>query len=105
MVNSTKGLNDELEVVPLTSGALPQLELPTIAKLLVAENEKLPNGQPNDWNAKKSLKLIRKYDPTYETDDEAEKKQTPRRRRVKIAQCLGLTGTQMSMGAMTLNFT
>jgi len=105
MANSTKGRDDELEIVPLTSGALPQHELPTIAKLHVAGNEKLPNGQSNDWNAKKSLKLIREYDPGYATDDENEEKQTSRRRRVKIAQCLGLTGTQMSMGAMTLNFT
>jgi hypothetical protein len=104
MTNSTKGRDDELEIVPLANGHLPESSMPTIAKLLVAGNEKLPNGAVNDWNAKKSLKLIREYDPAYETDDESAETTTSRKRRLKIAQCLGLTGPQLSMGAMTMTY-
>lgn len=104
MANSNKTRDDVLERVPLSSGAHPDNEYPTIAKLLVAGNEKLPSGVPNDWNAQKSLRLIREYDPAYETDDEGAVNVTSRRRRLKLAQHLGLSTSQLNMSMTSLYF-
>jgi hypothetical protein len=102
-LNSCKGRDEPLEPVKTREGREPTSPLPTIEKLLVAGNEKLPSGTFNDWNAKKSLKLIREYDPGYETDEE-EAVQTSLKRRLVLSQHLGITPTQLNIAALTLNF-
>jgi hypothetical protein len=56
-VNSMKGCDEVLDPVPLPNGDLCTAEYPTIAKLIVAGNERLPSSGGvevpvrNDWNA------------------------------------------------------
>ena len=62
---------------------------------MVSESESLLGGQHNNWNAKKSLELIREYDPGYATDND----DTPdhsRKRRLTLAKLLGVTTMQLN---------
>jgi hypothetical protein len=95
-----------LERVFTEDGREPEGAFPTIEKLLVSGNMKLPSSNTkNNWNAKKSLKLIRQYDPGYETDDETEEYTTSRKRRlVALGQHLGLMPAQLNMAVLTMNF-
>jgi len=102
--NASKTSDEPLVPVPLPNGELPRNDYPTIAELIVSGNEKLPCGVSNDWNAQKSLKLIREYDPTYETDDETASDVTSRRRRLKLAQHLGLTPAQLNTAMTAIYF-
>lgn len=104
MSNSLKGKNEILDKVP-TIGPdgkekEPNLEYPTIAMLIVAGNEKIPGtDEKNTWNAKKSLALIKEYEPGYETDEEETVPSA--RRRIKLAQCLGISPSQINLAATT----
>ena len=99
--NSAKGRDEVLVIVPKMNGELPTIEYPVIEHLLVAENERLPSGTANTWNAGKSLSLIREYDPGYETDDTGgETRSSPRR--LKVAQLLGITNAQLTFGLLAL---
>ncbi|KAL6074718.1 hypothetical protein QOT17_004110 [Balamuthia mandrillaris] len=90
--NMTKGPYEPLEKVLNQEGALPPIYPPSYSSLLVAGNERNAAG----WKAKQSLALIRFYDPEYESDEEAPT--TSRRRRVKLASCLGITPSQLNLG-------
>ena len=92
--NATCARDEILVKVPLTDGSFPISDYPqTIANLAVSES--LPSGQQNNWNAKKSLELIREYDPGYATDND----DTPdlsRKRRLTLAKLLGVTTMQLN---------
>ena len=94
--NATCTRDEILVKVPLTDGSFPISDYPqTISNLVVSGNESLPSGQQNNWNAKKSLELIREYDPGYATDND----DTPdlsRKRRLTIAKLLGVTTMQLN---------
>lgn len=99
--NSTKGRVEPLVVVPKPDGLAPMSEYPVIEELLVAGNETLPSGRTNSWSAKKSLHLIREYEPGYITEgEEGEGRSRPRR--LKVAQLLGITSAQLSFGLLAL---
>lgn len=102
--NSTLGRDDALQRVPLPDGTLPLGEYPvSLAALLVAGNESLPNGQLNTWNAKKSRDLLIQYDPNYETDGEVEELSTrSRNRRLRLARVLGVTRAQLNFAQLSL---
>ena len=69
--NSCVGRDDRLMVVASLHGDVEQGYFPlTLAHLLVAGNETLPNGEPHDWNMDRSLTLLRLYDPDYATGDD-----------------------------------
>jgi hypothetical protein len=99
--NSAKGRKEILAIVPKMNGELPTIEYPVIEHLLVAENERLPSGTANTWNAGKSLSLIREYDPGYETDDTGGETRS-RKRSLKVAQLLGITNAQLTLGLLAL---
>jgi hypothetical protein len=105
MSNSLKGKNEPLEKVPIVGAngkerPVDGVEYPTIAMLIVAGNERIPGTEmTNNWNAKKSLKLIREYDPGYATDEETEV--ISAKRRLKVAQCLGVSPSQINLAATT----
>jgi len=113
-LNAAKPRDEILERVPLPdsngeekyprdTGNFEAGKKITLSHLLVAGNEKLPSGETNVWNANKSLSLIREYDPGYLTDDE-DAPATSRKRRLKLAQCLGITPTQLNMSSMQINW-
>ena len=105
MANAGIGRDQALTVVPLDDGTNPQVEIPsTISHLLVAGNEILPNGQHNNWNKRKSLALLRAYDPQYETDDESDNEvsQRSQNRRLRVAKVLGVTKQQLNFAQMNL---
>jgi hypothetical protein len=100
--NAACSKEDTLKKVPLSDGTVPLSESPqTILNLLVAGKEKLPNGQENIWNSKKSLELIREYDPGYETD-EGTNGIFSRKRRLKLAMLLGVTSTQLNIAQLSM---
>ena len=103
-INSTLGRDDPLQRVPLPDGTLPIGEYPSsLAALLVAGNESLPNGQPNTWNARKSRDLLIQYDPNYETDDDIEEVSTrSRNRRLRLARVIGVTRAQLNFAQLSL---
>ena len=103
--NSTLGRDDRLRIVPLLDGSDPIAEFPsTLAQLIVAGNELLPNGLTNTWNRNKSLLLLRAYDPTYETDEDQNDEQSRRSRdrRLRVAQRIGVTRSQLNFAQMSL---
>lgn len=101
--NSLKGKNEPLEKVPIVGANGKErpvdMEYPTIAMLIVAGNERIPGTEMTNWNAKKSLKLIREYDPGYATDEETDV--VSAKRRLKLAQCLGVSPSQINLAATT----
>eukprot|EP01126_Amoeba_proteus_P025812 TRINITY_DN2564_c0_g1_i6.p2 TRINITY_DN2564_c0_g1~~TRINITY_DN2564_c0_g1_i6.p2 ORF type:complete len:227 (-),score=20.30 TRINITY_DN2564_c0_g1_i6:173-853(-) len=102
LTNSTKRWDENLVFVPLADGTLPSGDIPTIEQLLVSGREKLPSsGDLNPWNAKKSLILLRQYDPGYETDEE-EELATSRRRRISLGRHLGITPTQFNLASQLI---
>lgn len=103
-INSTLGRDDALQRVPLPDGTLPIGEYPaSLATLLVAGNESLPNGQLNTWNVTKSRDLLRQYDPDYETDDDVEEGSTrSRNRRLRLARVIGVTRAQLNFAQLSL---
>jgi len=102
--NSLKGRDDVLTFVPLANGRMPSAATPrTLSSLLVSGNETLPDAAgPACWNREKSLALIREYDPTYESDGSGDELVSSRRRRLKVAQCLGITRAQLNFAQMEL---
>jgi hypothetical protein len=103
--NSTLGRDDRLRVVPLSDGSDPIPEFPsTLAQLIVAGNELLHNGLANTWNSNKSLLLLRAYDPTYETDEDQNDEQSRRSRdrRLRVAQRIGVTRSQLNFAQMSV---
>jgi hypothetical protein len=99
------GRNDRLQKVPLLDGSFPTGEFPeTLAQLLVAGNERLPDGTPNSWNATKSRILLLQYDPDTESDGEElqELSGRSRDRRLRLARAIGVTQSQLNFGQLAL---
>jgi outer membrane murein-binding lipoprotein Lpp len=62
-----------------------------LGELFVAGNETNPiDGNSCEWNSAKSRRLINFYEPEYESDGE-EGLVTSKKRRAKVAECLGIT--------------
>lgn len=67
-----------------------------LGDLITAGNERSAgSGKKNAWNAKKSLDLIRFYDPGYETDEE-NAEQSSRKRIITLARHLGISSAQLN---------
>ena len=99
--NAACSKDDTLKKVPLSDGSFPVNDCPqSVLNLLVAGNESLPNGQGNNWNARKSLDLIKEYEPGYETDENAPN--LSRKRRLKLAMLLGVTSTQLNIAQLSM---
>ena len=99
--NAACSKDDTLRKVPLSDGSFPVNDCPqSVLNMLVAGNESLPNGQGNNWNARKSLDLIREYEPGYETDENASN--LSRKRRLKLAMLLGVTSTQLNIAQLSM---
>ena len=100
--NALIGANDPIVIVPLPNGDNPKSKYPaTIYSLVVADNETLPDGSQNTWNAINSLNLIKEYDPGYETDIMSDNttvlETSSRKRRLKLMKCLGITAYQINI--------
>ncbi|KAJ3038750.1 hypothetical protein HDV00_000324 [Rhizophlyctis rosea] len=102
--NSALGREDEILPVPKADGQMPSVAVPkTIMELLVAGNEKLPNGRENSWNKSKSAALLREYgEEDYDTETESEITDHARVRRLKVARRLGITRSQLNFAQLTL---
>jgi hypothetical protein len=101
------GREDEIEFVPNQDGKLPPSKIVpwSIQVLIVAGNEKRPclPGQEKKrthWNKKKSKQLLQFYGEKCESDSEDE--ETSWMRRLRVAQKLGITRTQLNFAQMTL---
>ena len=98
--NSTKGRDEALDHVPFPlraeivgEGVMP----PSLAHLAVAGNETLPNGDRNTWNARKSKDLLKTYGDQSESEGEVEESHpTARKRRIRLARCIGITAAQLN---------
>jgi len=107
-INSTRSREEPLVKVPFPDGTLPpDADYPnSLAHLLVAGNEKLPNGQRNGWDMKKSKYLLKKYNATGALSDsdggEDEHSQRSRNRRLTLARLLGVTAAQLNFAQLTL---
>ena len=99
--NAACSKDDTLKKVPLSDGSFPVNDCPqSVLNLIVAGNESLPNGEVNNWNARKSLDLIKEYEPGYETDENAPN--LSRKRRLKLAMLLGVTSTQLNIAQLSM---
>ena len=105
--NASADRGDLLVSVPRPNGCNPDCAYPKcIMALLVAGNEKLPDGSNNDWNQKKSVRLLRQYG---EDDGEASDSETKngnsltsRVVRLKVARVLGITHAQLNYAQLSL---
>eukprot|EP00919_Chromeraceae_sp_WS-2016_P006599 GHVR01015504.1.p1 GENE.GHVR01015504.1~~GHVR01015504.1.p1 ORF type:complete len:156 (-),score=6.52 GHVR01015504.1:94-561(-) len=105
--NSRKEFDQTLEAVLNDSGESPPTDLGltelTPSHFLVAGNERLPGGGPNDWNRNRSRAALRFYDiqgvfsDTSDMDTINEDRQSSRIARVKLAGKLGLTKAQLNV--------
>ena len=101
--NGQIGRSEHLARVPLTDGTYPVAEFPeTIANLLVAGNEKLPDGRDNTWNKQKSRALLAIFGDESGNDTDREDGPTSRRQRIKVAKIMGVTQTQLNFAQLTL---
>ena len=105
--NSHVSRNDPLMPVPNNQGRYPEddkVEMPpNLISLMVSGNEALPDGDVrNTWNRTKSLKLLQFYGDPAETDNEDEQTSRSRNRRLRVANKLGVTRTQLNFAQMTL---
>jgi len=106
-LNSLKGRMDQLEIVPNKEGQLPTASPNCVCELIVAGNESLPDTNTrNTWNAKKSKRLLLFYgiqDEESEAEDtDAIKPDLARARRLKVAQAVGVSRTQLNYAQLTL---
>eukprot|EP00735_Rhodelphis_limneticus_P011694 TRINITY_DN4829_c0_g1::TRINITY_DN4829_c0_g1_i1::g.998::m.998 TRINITY_DN4829_c0_g1::TRINITY_DN4829_c0_g1_i1::g.998 ORF type:complete len:179 (-),score=11.25,Matrilin_ccoil/PF10393.4/0.2,Matrilin_ccoil/PF10393.4/1.7e+02,RmuC/PF02646.11/0.1 TRINITY_DN4829_c0_g1_i1:108-602(-) len=106
MENSYLTRDEKLVLVPNEAGDFPSADYPeTLSQLLVAGNEKLPNGQKNGWNRDKSKKLLRFYGEASQSgsdNDDSELSQRSRDRRLRLARKLGITPAQLNFGILSL---
>lgn len=102
--NASCGRDDPLLCFPPLPGQQPVEYPPTIAHLIVAGNESLPNGTKNSWNKEKSAALLQSLDPGYHTEDDTDGEFSPRsrNRRLKVAKVLGITRAQLNFAQLTL---
>jgi len=110
--NSLLGRADRLKEVPNKQGVLPSQANPpppyprTLAHLLVAGNEMLPDEDEHArWNKDKSKALLRFYDAVdseSENEDptESERNGRSRRRRLRVVQEIGITKSQLNFANM-----
>ncbi len=101
--NSSVSRSEGLRKVPLPGGAVPPVDFPTcIMELVVAGDEKLPDGTKNTWNHKKSKALLQAYgeDSGTESDPDGEQSETAQRARWKVARCLGVTQVQLNFALL-----
>ena len=101
--NAQVGRSENLAWVPLNDGTFPVAEFPeTIANLLVAGNEKLPDGRDNTWNKRKGRALLAAFGDDSDNDTDREDGPTSRRQRIKVAKIMGVTQTQLNFAQLTL---
>ena len=96
---------EKLVKVPKPDGKLPTGAYPdTILNLLVAGNEKLPDGTTNTWNKKKSCALLQQYevDVGDMSDGENENTELSRTRRLKLVRVLGVSQAQLNYAQLSL---
>ena len=89
--------------VPNSRGEAPSVFPDNIMMLLVAGNEKLPNGETNSWNKKKSQQLLKFYGQE-DSDSESESEYTPtsRERRLNVAKQIGASKAQLNFAQLSL---
>lgn len=103
--NSLSTRQDALVKVPLDNGQAPVGDFPcNLCELLVAGNEKLPNGQVNTWNRKKSKQLLQQYGDQGSDSSQDEDEHAPRSRelRLSLARRLGITTAQLNFAQLVL---
>ncbi|KXZ49039.1 hypothetical protein GPECTOR_23g126 [Gonium pectorale] len=103
--NSAAARTAKLVGVSCENGRMPDGDFPTtIMELLVAGNEKLPDGSQNIWNSKKSKKLLAQYgDESYGAQsDVGEYTMTSRVRRLKVARRMGVTQAELNFAQLSL---
>jgi uncharacterized coiled-coil protein SlyX len=102
--NAMLGRSDIINKVFLDDGTIPDVDYPlTISQLAVSGSESLPDGSGvNTWNSAKSKRFLSafKEDDT-DTDTESAQSEeirakTALRRRVKVANILGISTTQLN---------
>jgi hypothetical protein len=112
IMNSLSGPSDPLTIVPNSGGIIPtaeNIEVPgSILNLVVAGNEALPNGQPNDWNRHKSRALLKFYGEPEDSESDAENPTSEfssrsRNRRLRVAKVLGITKSQLRDAFVQIN--
>jgi hypothetical protein len=95
--NSSISRDNKLHIVPTSQGSVPNTAYPkNLLELLVAENEKLPNGEKNTWTKEKSRKLLMEY------GEEGEDRERARNSNIKVARMLGITQTQLIWAQLAL---
>jgi len=108
--NALLGPMDTILKLPLPNGIVTETEYPpTITHLAVSGSECLPNGgDVNTWNAKKGRILLRELneevsDSEGESTDANALAKTSLRCRLKLANALGVSNTQLSMACQRVN--
>ena len=103
--NSFAGREEELKWPPHKVIGQPYEagESININCLLVAGNEKLPNGKPNTWNMAKSKAALQYYGEECESDEEkSEYSESSRARRLRLARVLGVSRAQLNFAQLAL---
>jgi hypothetical protein len=107
--NSYAGCDDPLEWPPHTVSGVPHAledgESISINCLLVAGNEKLPNGKKNTWNSEKSKAALLHYEidgSESDPDDKSEYSEKSRARRLRVARVLGISRAQLNFAQLAL---
>lgn len=102
--NAMLGRSDIINKVCNNDGTIPDVDYPlTISHLAVSGSESLPDGSGvNTWNSAKSKRFLMTFkedDPDTDTESaqsEEIKAKTALRRRVKVANVLGISTTQLN---------
>jgi hypothetical protein len=104
--NAMLGRSDIINKVFLDDGTIPDVDYPlTISQLAVSGSESLPDGSGvNTWNSAKSKRFLSAFkedDTDTDTDTESAQSEeirakTALRRRVKVANILGISTTQLN---------
>ena len=99
--NSVKGRDDALESVPFPIGGQvfgDGLMPPTLAHLSINGGQVLPSSNVlNSWSARKSRDLLLSYGEASDSEGEVDESgPTARRRRIKLAQLIGITTAQLN---------
>ena len=103
--NSLAGREEELKWPPHKVTGEPYVtgESININCLLVAGNEKLPNGKPNTWNKAKTRAALEYYGEECESDEEkSEYSEISRARRLLLARVLGVSRAQLNFAQLAL---
>lgn len=98
--NSVKGRDDALESVPFPIGGQVYgdgLMPTTLAHLSINGGQVLPSSVLNSWSARKSRDLLLSYGEASDSEGEVDESgPTARRRRIKLAQLIGITTAQLN---------